>query len=143
MIIYSSITVGPIRCKQDARWMNLFQIKNDSYCLLKKFSQCKTQQAIIRDQWHHLELMEPYSFAALGLKVIEGLRLKGDIALSMSNSLSKNISHCLDSKTKKSKMLKKKFLKKKLDRKLRFVGRHLGHFGTYFRRQKIGQNSNW
>ena len=50
--------LGSIKRKQLARWLYLSQMKNDKYCLSKKIGLCILQQAIIRDQWRQLELME-------------------------------------------------------------------------------------
>ena len=47
---------GSFRHKPTARWLYLFWMKNDSYWISKiYFGSCNTQQAIIRDQWRHLE----------------------------------------------------------------------------------------
>ena len=46
--------------KQIVRWQQLSRMKNDSYLSITKNGKCKTQQANIQEQHHHLALMESH-----------------------------------------------------------------------------------
>ena len=98
---------GSIRHKYNGRWQYLSRMKNVWFKkLFLKF--WKTQQASIRDQWRHLQLMEShrnlmrkdvslfFSFRFVHEFAVKSKKKNGSMATKLGDAMRANIRRCLN-----------------------------------------------